>query len=639
MSEWFKASARKTSEDAPYGAPPLLQQIEAAHLPGDHRPRHLPDGDADRSCGIPAQHHDGGGSGAGLLVRKLAAPDWQLNRLAGDPSNSAVLPAAAPDADEDALARLPGLPHTCVLPSSPWPLKLYSFGNPEPSCRRILALQLGHLGDFVISLPALRQMRALFRDSHITLLVGTWNHLQAEACGLVDNIESFDFFPEIARNWDGRSVADPEMFRRAAAGFFDLAIDLRVDLDTRYLLQLVDARVRAGIAPGGRFPYLDVALPYDYARRVSDYRTRDLNAALGPDRFQSRMPHQDDFRHETDFTVTNTHVIFGPYLCLPAGQYCAHFDLSFRGFGFGRPPARVTLDVVQGASDVLVARVLDGGTIRRGGSDELGLTFTIRDEFTPCEFRVHVAGRPLRAVLGFGGVKVKRVDEPPSARVKPADLHVGELMSLLVQLTSDRLAPATAYPVESSPTGQRDELLHAGHSGPVIVIAPASNSDLRDWPADHYATLAGLLVERLNCSVVLLGLRDQADITAHVARESKVEHRITDLAGRTAWADIPGILQSADLVICNNSGIGHLAASLGARTLAIYSASHQPQEWGPRGPMAHAVMAVVPCSPCGLDRLSECGNGHMCMQDLAPLAVFGLAERLLRPQVSAVGAH
>jgi ADP-heptose:LPS heptosyltransferase len=36
-------------------------------------------------------------------------------------------------------------------------------------------------------------------------------------------------------------------------------------------------------------------------------------------------------------------------------------------------------------------------------------------------------------------------------------------------------------------------------------------------------------------------------------------------------------------VISNNSGVAHLAAACGAPTLTIYSGSHQPQEWGPRG--------------------------------------------------------
>ena len=77
------------------------------------------------------------------------------------------------------------------------------------------------------------------------------------------------------------------------------------------------------------------------------------------------------------------------------------------------------------------------------------------------------------------------------------------------------------------------------------------------------------------------------------------------------------------------SGVGHLAASVGAPTLAIYSASHQPQEWGPRGPRSQALMAVVPCSPCGYDRLAECPYEHTCMQGLLPESVFAQAAKRL----------
>jgi heptosyltransferase-2 len=105
--------------------------------------------------------------------------------------------------------------------------------------------------------------------------------------------------------------------------------------------------------------------------------------------------------------------------------------------------------------------------------------------------------------------------------------------------------------------------------------------------------------------------------------------RVSDRVGKTQWADLPDLLRAADLVICNNSGIAHQAAALGARTLAIYSASHQPLEWGPRGPRARAVMRSVPCSPCGYERVEDCGNQHACMRLLTPQAAAAQAAHLL----------
>jgi ADP-heptose:LPS heptosyltransferase len=82
-------------------------------------------------------------------------------------------------------------------------------------------------------------------------------------------------------------------------------------------------------------------------------------------------------------------------------------------------------------------------------------------------------------------------------------------------------------------------------------------------------------------------------------------------------------------VISNNSGIAHLAAACGAATLAIYSGTHQPQEWGPRGTRVHAVTAMVPCSPCGYDKLELCPNDHLCMKQIAPATIADHAIAML----------
>jgi ADP-heptose:LPS heptosyltransferase len=178
-----------------------------------------------------------------------------------------------------------------------------------------------------------------------------------------------------------------------------------------------------------------------------------------------------------------------------------------------------------------------------------------------------------------------------------------------------------------------------------IAIAPFSNSDLRDWPFAHYVALVRLLIGRLDCTVTLLGARAQAGSLDRLAQEAGGGEagggaRVRNLGGQTAWSDMPEVLRAADLVICNNSGIAHLAAACGARTLAIYSASHQPQEWGPRGPHSHALMAVVPCSPCGYDRLEDCPYEHRCMRGLVPETVFAEAVRLLAERaVPAMAPH
>ena len=105
--------------------------------------------------------------------------------------------------------------------------------------------------------------------------------------------------------------------------------------------------------------------------------------------------------------------------------------------------------------------------------------------------------------------------------------------------------------------------------------------------------------------------------------------RITSLAGKTDWSGLAAVLRQADLVIANNSGVAHLAAACGRPTLGIYSGSHQPQEWGPRGRTIRIITAVVPCSPCGYEKLELCPHDHRCMTMIEPETVAQHARAML----------
>ena len=627
----------------------LMAEIEESLPPNSYRLRHLADNDLGYDYSIPPQHHSGGCYELELVVEKIEAPDWPLalrtvRRFATDDEAGGDFDAIGTGTTQDVVAeREAGTQRITTLAAKPHDIALYDFGREAGGVRRVLAMTLGHFGDFIIGLPALRRLRAAFPEAHIRLVVGAWNQVAAETCGLVDEVATYNYFPENARNWDGRPVHGMDRFHAAAAGVFDVAIDLRVDEDTRHLLKEVDAVVRCGIGVSARFPFLDVVLPFDHSLRLTDGLDRVSNVLLGPERFDSRMPRRTPFRHDTDFSVGDTHVIYGPYIRLPPGRFRVTFGLQLSGLRFGLKRTRITVDVAHNGSNIVATREFTADRIAPAINDGVQVDFVNNYEDGTFEFRVHTSGRPLRAMMGFSGVRLDQLEAPAAARFRRSDLHIGEQLSLLVQLLADRANQL--YPVRvaglpeeraivadgagalSPEVAEMLELLPRGRHR--VVVAPVSNSDLRDWPVAHYVSLIRALVERLDCVVLLVGSRMQARPLDRIVEESGCAGRIISLAGRTAWSDMPAVLRGADLVICNNSGIGHLAASMGAPTLAIYSASHQPQEWGPRGPRSQALMAVVPCSPCGYDRLSDCPYEHACMQGLLPESVFAQAARRL----------
>ncbi len=504
-------------------------------------------------------------------------------------------------------------------------LAIYRSAVDKGGGRRLLVLKLDHYGDFLIGLPALQRLRQVFSADHITLVCGSWNVLLARQLKIADEVHAYDFFPENGALWNGKAFQDLQRFREICLGRFDIAVDLRVDGDTRFLLKHVEADTKCGIGLRARHPFLDILLPPQFERRDTDGQ----QMLIEPHRFQSRMPFRTPLFHESDFSVNNTHLVFGPDVVLPPGRVRAHFGLRLLTPFPPFPGVRIVIDVAREEGTRIDAAATLSWT-RHGDPRGPDLEFTNSEPGAAYEFRVHARGWPIRARLRFYGVRLELLDAP-TARSKPAELHIGEQLSLLVhlieqrtrQLYGDDPIPAAPVPFEF-PT-----VSGAGPSAKRIVISPVSNSQLRDWGIENYAKLVGLLLEKTACCVVLVGSKIQRDELERIVEHNGRDRRIVNLAGAADWSETTEIVRQADLVISNNSGIAHLAAACGAPTLAIYSGSHQPQEWGPRGNRVHAVMALVPCSPCGYDKLELCPNDHLCMKQIAPASIADHAIAML----------
>jgi ADP-heptose:LPS heptosyltransferase len=506
-------------------------------------------------------------------------------------------------------------------------LAVYDFGAAASAPRhRILVLKLDHLGDFLIGLPAFEQLRRAFPEAHITLVCGSWNERVARETRLADEVLCYDFFPENSGKWRGEPNQGVDRFREICPGRFDIAIDLRVDDDTRFLLQQVEASIRCGIGSRWRHPYLDILLPNQFERRESDG-----SIFLDPGRFRSRMMVRTPLYHETDFSGVRGHLIHGPYIALPAGRFRVCFGLRLFSPTRVYPGFRVIVDVCRGKrAEILASQRVNWW--RTGLSAPAALEFTTAEPAIGYEFRVHSRGHPLLTRMQFFGVRIMPLDKLPP-RYRHSELHVGEELSLLVQLVAerafpfrtnrlfgDRIAPAAADFVQL--TGLPEDATR-------IAIAPLSNRELRDWDIANYARLVRLLIDRIQCGIALLGSAAQRPELERIVEANAGDRAIVNLAGRTDWLQSAAVVRAADLVICNNSGIAHLAAVLGTPTLAIYSGVFQPEEWGPRGEHSRAVAALVPCSPCGYDRQEQCPHDYRCMRLIRPEFVAEQAIAML----------
>jgi hypothetical protein len=341
------------------------------------------------------------------------------------------------------------------------------------------------------------------------------------------------------------------------------------------------------------------------------------------------MTTQTPFFHETDFSLSNTHLLYGPYRQLPLGELRVELAYQLTAPVFWFPRVRMMIDVVRHdrAEPVAILRI---PRLPKSEICRFALSFSNDNADARYEVRTLVRGKPWRTRLRFFGMRLETV-EVPAARYRSAELHIGESLSLLVRLIVERVQPLylpdqvrRLVPQHRRPRG--NGTLSGGQP---IVIAPFSNSLLRNWPVDRYIRLIGRLLTEVECDILLVGAPDQAPQLADVQRQVGDDRRLVNLAGRLDWRELAAAVRESALVIANNSGVAHLAAACGTPTLAIYSGSHQPQEWGPRGKFVRVLMAAVPCSPCGHDKLEKCHYNHRCMTLIDPETVLSHALALI----------
>jgi len=173
---------------------------------------------------------------------------------------------------------------------------------------------------------------------------------------------------------------------------------------------------------------------------------------------------------------------------------------------------------------------------------------------------------------------------------------------------------------------------------PSIVVAPFSNSAIRDWPVSHFERLLGRLLAANDVQITLVGAEEQrAKIDA---LRNRLAPDCPDRVKVEIGAPLPGLaktLQQAALVISNNSGVGHLGALLGRPVLVIFSASHNVDTWMPRGRDVTVLSIDVSCKECHLDHNNHCPFGHRCMVELSVEAVAEAAEAQLQVRTISAG--
>ncbi len=238
-------------------------------------------------------------------------------------------------------------------------------------------------------------------------------------------------------------------------------------------------------------------------------------------------------------------------------------------------------------------------------------------------------GAPLRLGLdnGKGGWLTHSAPDEGFGAMHEVEYWL-RVVGLLDAKTSTSLLHANYTQVDLAAVGP---LLDGLGPEPLVVIHPGSGgySSARRWEPAKWAALADELARRYQAQIVLVGTpADGAD-----AVQASMAAPALNLAGQTTLSQLAAVIAQCDLFLGADSGVMHVAASVGVPIVALFGPSNA-MAWGPWTPEAPSavVRLNLRCSPCsyiGHSVGARAGCWHRsCMADLQPAQVLAAVEAL-----------
>lgn len=160
---------------------------------------------------------------------------------------------------------------------------------------------------------------------------------------------------------------------------------------------------------------------------------------------------------------------------------------------------------------------------------------------------------------------------------------------------------------------------------PVIGLHCSATTPSKRWPAENFGRVILELKQQFPGLVVIsFGVNAERPDADTVCRMGS-HVRWVDGIGRLTIRQSLALLKRCDLVISGDTGIMHLAAAVGTKTLSIFGPTSS-QRLAPSYNGSVTISPDTPCHPCYRDKYKNCD----CIRLITPERVAALAKRCLK---------
>ena len=163
-----------------------------------------------------------------------------------------------------------------------------------------------------------------------------------------------------------------------------------------------------------------------------------------------------------------------------------------------------------------------------------------------------------------------------------------------------------------------------------ILIHPGSRSSFRLWPAERFAAVIDRCQRELGVSAVLIGSPGETALIEEIRARCTAAPVV--VSETLSVPRLAALMSLFPVLLCHDSGPMHLAASVGARVVALYG-SQNAVIWRPLGDQHTVLQTSLPCSclpnlpqPC----VKSDSYRSYCVRKLEPADVFAAVAAALK---------
>ncbi|MCI0473896.1 MAG: glycosyltransferase family 9 protein [Ignavibacteria bacterium] len=149
--------------------------------------------------------------------------------------------------------------------------------------------------------------------------------------------------------------------------------------------------------------------------------------------------------------------------------------------------------------------------------------------------------------------------------------------------------------------------------GEYAVVSPSSKHFTKRMPADKFIDI----LKSLNTKIILTGDNNEIDteICGYISRNIS---NSDNFCGKLTFAELAAYIRKSKFIICNDSGILHLAEALNKKVFVFFGSSVKEFGFYPQLKSTEIFdSGELNCRPCSHIGKSKCIKGHFkCMNDI-----------------------